>query len=48
MLIADAGRAKGLGDARPVMGVAGSMGVVEEGCWRTQKTNVLLRTRLEH
>lgn len=32
MLIADAGRANGLGEARPVSGVSGSVRVVDEGC----------------
>lgn len=32
MLIADAGRANGFGDARPVRGVAGSVREVEDGC----------------
>ena len=49
MLIADAGRAKGLGDARPWIAGLGSGDLLsEEGCWRMQKTKVLFRAMLEH
>jgi hypothetical protein len=49
MLIAEAGRANGLGEARPVMGGLGSGEVLrDEGCCRMQKTKVLLRAMLAH
>jgi len=49
ILIADAGRAKGLGEARPLIVPAGSgERVSEEGCWRTVNTKVLLSAMLAH
>jgi hypothetical protein len=47
MDIADVGRANGFGDgARPVL--RSGERVREDGCWRTVKTNVLLRARFAH
>ena len=49
MLIAEAGRAKGFGDARPCIAGLGSGDFVrDDGCWRTQKTKVLFRAKLAH
>lgn len=50
MLIAEVGRAKGLGDARPLRPgeVTSGVRVSEEGCWRTVKTKVLLSAMLAH
>jgi hypothetical protein len=50
MLIADAGRAKGLGEERPLTELLLGSGerLREEGCWRMVKTKVLFRTRREH
>jgi hypothetical protein len=50
MLIADAGRANGLGEARPWMAGLGS-GVLlpsDDGCCRTENTKVLLRAMFAH
>jgi hypothetical protein len=48
--MAEAGRAKGLGEARPVMPgeVTSGKRVSDEWCWRTVKTNVLLSAMLAH
>lgn len=50
MLIAEAGRAKGFGEARPVSPgeVTSGRRVSDEGCWRTVKTKVLLSAMLAH
>lgn len=49
MLIAEAGRAKGFGEARPFIGGAGSGSLVsEDGCCRTQNTKVLFKAKFAH
>lgn len=49
MLIAEAGRVKGLGDARPLIPAFGSgERANEDGCWRTVNTKVLFSARLAH
>lgn len=47
--IAEAGRAKGLGDARPFIAALGSgVRFKELGCWRTVNTKVLFRAKFAH
>ena len=53
ILIAEAGRANGLGEARPPTPTpeeteGSGERVREEGCWRMANTNVLLRARRAH
>lgn len=49
ILIAEAGRANGFGEARPCMGGLGSgERFMDEGCCRIQKTKVLLSAMLAH
>jgi hypothetical protein len=45
ILIADEGRAKGLGEADRG---SGELQLKKEGCWRTAKTKVLLIARRAH
>jgi hypothetical protein len=48
VLIAELGLAKGLGETRPGVWGFGDEEDVDEGCWRTAKTKVLLIANLEH
>jgi hypothetical protein len=53
MLMAEAGRANGFGEERPPIPpapTAAGLGerVSEDGCWRMEKTKVLLATRRAH